>query len=318
MIGPKATSGSRGATRRIAEINPSPMPSTTTRPNRRQPTIGIALGPEGNLWFTELESGQDRRDQSSRHDATSDYPIPTAEAQPAFIVRGREGNLWFTELRPTGRRDQSRDPRPERLPSAQRRDGHGGRARRRRSGSPPSRASLRINPVAHAISGFDPTKACRESRSDPKEILWLAQSTVNHRVDPVTHPRRGFGRPVPPPLPDQITLCPKATSGSPSSSPPRWRGRPDHGLIGEFATPTPSRYADGITAGPDGRIWSTEAMQQIGVIGGDTAPASIATPAVLGALRPALPESSPPPSGQASPCSSLCPACSSSTAFADS
>lgn len=54
---------------------------------------GIALGPEGNLWFTESHAGRIGEINPITHE-TSDFETPTA---PSGIATGADGNLWFTE-----------------------------------------------------------------------------------------------------------------------------------------------------------------------------------------------------------------------------
>ncbi len=57
--------------------------------------VGIAVGSDGAVWFTEWAGNAiGRIDASGR---TSEYPIPTASAQPRNIVTGPDRALWFTE-----------------------------------------------------------------------------------------------------------------------------------------------------------------------------------------------------------------------------
>ena len=60
---------------------------------------GIAIGPDGNVWFTEAacSDGHDYIARISPAGETADYVIPTAGAGAAGIVAGSDGNLWFTE-----------------------------------------------------------------------------------------------------------------------------------------------------------------------------------------------------------------------------
>jgi len=71
----------------------------------------IVAGPDGRLWFTESNpattepTGPDD-DQGTGYvaaittsGAVSEYPVPTANAQPRGITVGPDGALWFTERR---------------------------------------------------------------------------------------------------------------------------------------------------------------------------------------------------------------------------
>jgi virginiamycin B lyase len=57
---------------------------------------GIAAGPDGNLWFTENTGNKIGR-ISTRGDL-AEFDIPTPNAQPWGISAGADGNIWFTEL----------------------------------------------------------------------------------------------------------------------------------------------------------------------------------------------------------------------------
>ena len=128
---------------RTAKIPPSVAPAVTeTPPPQALPEISIltpfviALGPDGNLWFTELRRSQIGRITPSAQistydlgsgtmadrlaagpddsiwftdpagnrigrlglDGTTAYiPLETPESGPAGIVKASDGNLWFTE-----------------------------------------------------------------------------------------------------------------------------------------------------------------------------------------------------------------------------
>ena len=56
---------------------------------------GIAVGPDGNLWF--LENNGNRVDRITPAGVITPYPVPTINAFLEHIVAGPDGNLWFTE-----------------------------------------------------------------------------------------------------------------------------------------------------------------------------------------------------------------------------
>ncbi len=58
---------------------------------------GIATGPDGALWFTEMHGG--RIGRITTEGEVSAYPLPTADARPAIIAAGPDGALWFAEHR---------------------------------------------------------------------------------------------------------------------------------------------------------------------------------------------------------------------------
>ena len=58
--------------------------------------MGIAVGSDGNLWFTEFAANKIGEINPVTH-AISDFTIPTTASGPVAIVAGPNGNMWFTE-----------------------------------------------------------------------------------------------------------------------------------------------------------------------------------------------------------------------------
>src|SRR5262249_2112345 len=58
-----------------------------------QPT-SIAPGPDGNLWFTELNGNKIAKITSGG--TVTEYAVTTSSAQPNRITAGPDGNMWFT------------------------------------------------------------------------------------------------------------------------------------------------------------------------------------------------------------------------------
>jgi virginiamycin B lyase len=56
---------------------------------------GIAAGPDGAMWFTELRD--DHIDRITLDGRITRYPIPTSHAGPYGITAGPDGAVWFTE-----------------------------------------------------------------------------------------------------------------------------------------------------------------------------------------------------------------------------
>jgi hypothetical protein len=56
----------------------------------------ITAGPDGNLWFTEIQSNKIGR--ISPTGTISEFSLPTAGSVPGDIALGPDGNLWFTEI----------------------------------------------------------------------------------------------------------------------------------------------------------------------------------------------------------------------------
>ncbi len=56
---------------------------------------GIAVGPDGALWFTEYSGNKIGRITTGG--VVTEYTVPTASSQPYGIAAGPDGALWFTE-----------------------------------------------------------------------------------------------------------------------------------------------------------------------------------------------------------------------------
>ena len=77
-------------------------PPTSGVPGLSIPT-GIALGPDGNMWFTDAGTDSEDHRFISRIAPTgeiTEFKTPTSEGIPAGIALGPEGDMWFTETGP--------------------------------------------------------------------------------------------------------------------------------------------------------------------------------------------------------------------------
>jgi virginiamycin B lyase len=66
---------------------------TLPNPLGNQPQ-GLAVGPDGNVWFTEQIGKIGRITPTG---TISEFTIPTIDSIPGSIAAGPDGNLWFTE-----------------------------------------------------------------------------------------------------------------------------------------------------------------------------------------------------------------------------
>ena len=94
-------------------------PSRPPAPSRS----GITAGPDGNLWFTELDGNQIGTINPATARPSPSSPSPPPAPDPHGITAGPDGNLWFTETR------RHEDRRPD-AAAHPRRDGPAPRPRR--------------------------------------------------------------------------------------------------------------------------------------------------------------------------------------------
>jgi len=59
----------------------------------------IAVGPDGNLWFTDRDG--DQIGKVTTQGTITEYSVPTANSSPSGIAAGPDGNVWFTECNGT-------------------------------------------------------------------------------------------------------------------------------------------------------------------------------------------------------------------------
>ena len=70
-------------------ITEFPLPTPGSQPGV------ITAGPDGNLWFTEVDGNKIGRITPGGR--ISEFPLPTPGSRPGAITAGPDGNLWFTE-----------------------------------------------------------------------------------------------------------------------------------------------------------------------------------------------------------------------------
>jgi streptogramin lyase len=58
----------------------------------------ITTGPDGNLWFTEFDSGSIARILPFAPNTITEFNISHADIRPAGIASGPDGNVWFVEI----------------------------------------------------------------------------------------------------------------------------------------------------------------------------------------------------------------------------
>jgi len=73
-------------------VDEYPVPAAHSNPDN------ITLGPDGALWFNEINASKIGRIDPTTHQIT-EYPTPTHSSFPLRIVSGPDGALWFTEAK---------------------------------------------------------------------------------------------------------------------------------------------------------------------------------------------------------------------------
>ncbi|HEX4863778.1 MAG TPA: SMP-30/gluconolactonase/LRE family protein, partial [Acidimicrobiales bacterium] len=66
-----------------------PIPTATSEPT------GVAVGPDGSIWFTEWDGNKIGKLTPSG--TILEFSLPTPKSQPVAITKGPDDNLWFVE-----------------------------------------------------------------------------------------------------------------------------------------------------------------------------------------------------------------------------
>ena len=185
-------------------------------------TDGIALGPDGAMWFTDLQF--DRIGRIDTNGVVTAFSLPGVRRFPEGIALGLDGNLWFTEIGPPGGIGRittlgvvtefqlpGLNPRPCGITS-----GPDGNLWFTEQGT---NAIGRITTEGVLTEFLVPTARAGLAgiRAGPDGNLWFAEADANK-----------IGR---------ITT---------------------DGAITEFALPTANSRPGAIASGPDGKVWFTE------------------------------------------------------------
>jgi streptogramin lyase len=252
---------------------------------------GIVLGPDGNLWFTELTQSANaigKLDPNGPQDppatAVTSYSVPTADVNPWSITLGRDGNIWFTEnvidgkvgrITPAGVVTEFSTHRRASIPFGitsgpdgnlwftEQTDGQGRVGVMTTAGA--MVADIPVPGQGQDLSGIT-------TGSDGN--VWFAEQTAGSigRIDGSTRaylgavPDVGGGPQSITTGPDGLLYFSEATSSSIGRFNPR---TPPASVTTHFSTPTPGAIdplgpPTGITTGPDGNIWFTEGSAKAG------------------------------------------------------
>jgi streptogramin lyase len=66
-------------------------------PTANSGPYGITQGPDGNMWFTENNTGTNKVAKITPTGVITEYSLPTSNAFPGNIVSGPDGNLWYVD-----------------------------------------------------------------------------------------------------------------------------------------------------------------------------------------------------------------------------
>jgi streptogramin lyase len=183
--------------------------------------VGIAGGPDGNVWFTQQAANQIGRITPSGD--IKEFSVPTGQSGPGGITTGPDGNLWFTEgngnqigqITPSGKITEF----PIRTPQSQ--------------------------PIAITTG--------------PDNTLWFTE-TAGDKIGQITPSGKITEFPIPTSKsdPEGITSGPDNNLWFTEQAGNKIGRITPTGKITEFPIHTPNSEPVGITRGPDNTLWFTE------------------------------------------------------------
>jgi streptogramin lyase len=192
-----------------------PIPTSNSQP------VGITVGRDGNLWFTEY--GGNKIGRITPAGVVTEFAIPTAGSQPYGITLGPDGNVWFTEYA--------------------------------------ANKIGRLAPGGAVIEFAIPTAHCAptEITAGPDGKLWFTEQggnkigaiTVTGTVTEFAVPRQGS-------FPFAIAAGPDGNLWFTEVLGNNIGKIGPAGSVTEFSIPTSNSQPVGITPGPDGNLWFTE------------------------------------------------------------
>jgi streptogramin lyase len=226
---------------------------------------GITAGPDGNLWFTEVNSAKIGRITPTG--AITEFPVPISSSAPYGITRGPDGNLWFTELggnkigriTPTGALTEFAVPTADSRPNQITAGPDGNLWFTELNGNKVGR----ITPAGTITEFAVPTtnSGLNGITAGPDGNLWFTEVNTNKvgkitsagAVTEFTVPTASSGS-------YRITAGPDGNLWFTEYAGNKVGRITPAGAITEFPVPTAGSSPYGITAGPDGNLWFTEAV----------------------------------------------------------
>ena len=186
--------------------------------------VDVAAGPDGALWFTLTNAPFGSIGRITLGGAFTEFPVPTALANPRQITSGPDGALWFT---------QAGGNRIGRITT-----------------------SGQISEFAIPTAGSGPLGGIT---AGPDGAVWFTEGLAN-KIGRITTSGQITEFPIPTPGsgPGGITTGADGALWFTEGLGNKIGRITTGGVITEFALPNPDSGPGGIARGPDGALWFTE------------------------------------------------------------
>ena len=234
--------------------------------------MGIAAGPDGNLWFAETVGRKIGR--IGTNGAIAEFAIPSG-GNPNYIAAGADGNLWFTDgtFNSIGKVTTAGVISEFPVPTV------GGCFPTSIAPGPDGNVWFTCNALSQvgriapdgAITMFPlpvPVTLPRSIAAGPDGNLWIAETGASNGIERMTTAgviTGTFPFPSPALSPESIVAGPDGNLWFTEFHENQVGRITTGGLFTSFPIPTPSSNPLGIVAGPDGNLWFVESAS--GLIG---------------------------------------------------
>jgi streptogramin lyase len=256
----------------VGQISEFATPTPSSAPE------GIVAGPDGNLWFAEINASK-IGEINPATGAILEFATPTPNASPLGITTGPDGNLWFTEFAADkiGEINPSTHvitefaiPTASAFPVALTTGSDGNVWFTEDGGNKIGE----INPTTHAITEFTvptPSSQAFGIAAGPDGNIWFTEKTASKIAvfNMATSTITEFPTTTPSSMPNAISTGPDGTLWFTEQADAASRVGlidPTTHAITEFATPTTKGDPVVIAPGADGNMWFTEGAGKLGTI----------------------------------------------------
>jgi len=224
---------------------------------------GIAMGPDGNMWFAEF--GADKIGRITPAGVVTEFPLPGG-AMPFDIAAGHDGAMWFSEWGANAIGRIAMDGRVS-VPVALMLNAHPtgitadpqGMIWASESGTDKiARYDAATPSLAEIGAGITPGAAPRGIATGPDFAVWFAElnrpnvGRLRYQTAAAVEHTFASGEGIAASEDGLLWLT------NPNANQLSFLA-PDDSLGGLTSPPTPGSFPEDIVAGPDGRMWFTEA-----------------------------------------------------------
>ncbi len=254
---PSVTPAAQAASEGLGTITEYTIPTTNSI------ALNIMAGPDGALWFAEMNGNKIGR--ITTDGTVTEYPVPTGNSVPGSIVTGPDGALWFTEtngnkigrITTDGTVTEYPVPTGSSRPNGIAAGPDGTLWFTEYDGNNIGRISTTGAAAEYSIPS--PSSGAVDITAGPDGAIWFAENLTN-KIGRVTMDGTVAEYPVPTgdSGPRNLVAGPDGAMWFSEFYGNKIGRITEYGTITEYPIPTSSSLPANIVAGPDGALWFIE------------------------------------------------------------